>query len=319
MLFVCPFGANDLWTFLLDGLTGCVIHSGASSCLALRVCRPLKEDEWACTDAKCATVNPKYRNQCSACGKSKPRQRTQQAQMIGKEQAEKSKGLFSAEDWACSKCGNVNWARRNTCNMCNAPKHVEMTPRTGYGGGFMDREEVQYKTKEELGIVEQYDEFGRVIKKRTAEQEAMDDDMPAHAAKSSKPTDEDDDEGNEADLEKYDLDWDEIAPIKKKKDTGKTKAEQSPAAVESDCSCSCSGGSCSCSEPEDNKIDDVKVAGDGSSKDGVKSKDRLDIADRHRNDRRRTSRSRSPRDRRAAESHHSRRHHSRDRIHKHRH
>ncbi len=30
----------------------------------------------------------------------------------------------------------------------------------------MDREEVQYKTKEELGIVEQYDEFGRVIKKR---------------------------------------------------------------------------------------------------------------------------------------------------------
>jgi uncharacterized OB-fold protein len=61
----------------------------------------------------------------------KPRQRTQQAQMIGKEQAEKSKGLFSAEDWACSKCGNVNWARRNTCNMCNAPKHVEMTPRTG--------------------------------------------------------------------------------------------------------------------------------------------------------------------------------------------
>jgi len=51
---------------------------------------------------------------------------------------------------------------------------------------------------------------------------------------SSKPTDEDDDEGNEADLEKYDLDWDEIAPIAKKKDTGTTKAQPPPAADESE-------------------------------------------------------------------------------------
>ena len=31
---------------------------------------------------------------------------------IGKNAAEKSGGLFSAEDWACTKCFNVNWARR---------------------------------------------------------------------------------------------------------------------------------------------------------------------------------------------------------------
>lgn len=30
---------------------------------------------------------------------------------IGKAAAEKSRGLFSAEDWECGKCGNVNWAR----------------------------------------------------------------------------------------------------------------------------------------------------------------------------------------------------------------
>jgi hypothetical protein len=45
MLFVCPFGTNDLRTFLLAALTGCVIHCGASCRLALRVSRPLKEAE----------------------------------------------------------------------------------------------------------------------------------------------------------------------------------------------------------------------------------------------------------------------------------
>jgi hypothetical protein len=45
MLFVCPFATNDLRTFLLAGLTGCVVHCGASCRFALRVSRPLKEDE----------------------------------------------------------------------------------------------------------------------------------------------------------------------------------------------------------------------------------------------------------------------------------
>lgn len=45
---------------------------------------------------------------------------------IGKAMAEKSKGLFSADDWQCTKCGNVNWARRNQCNVCNAPRFGEV-------------------------------------------------------------------------------------------------------------------------------------------------------------------------------------------------
>lgn len=51
---------------------------------------------------------------------------------IGKVAAEKSRGLFSAEDWQCSKCANVNWARRQTCNMCNGKKFTDVEEeRTG--------------------------------------------------------------------------------------------------------------------------------------------------------------------------------------------
>ena len=30
-----------------------------------------------------------------------------------------------------SSCGNVNWARRNQCNVCNAPKYAKAEKRTG--------------------------------------------------------------------------------------------------------------------------------------------------------------------------------------------
>lgn len=63
---------------------------------------------------------------------------SQSAQMLsclvsGKVIAEKSHGLFSPDDWQCNKCGNVNWARRSQCNMCNAPKFGEVEERTGLG------------------------------------------------------------------------------------------------------------------------------------------------------------------------------------------
>ncbi|XP_050312174.1 WASH complex subunit 2 isoform X2 [Anthonomus grandis grandis] len=58
---------------------------------------------------------------------------------IGKAAAEKSRGLFFADDWQCNKCGNVNWARRQQCNVCNAPKFGEVEEQTGFGGENMAR------------------------------------------------------------------------------------------------------------------------------------------------------------------------------------
>lgn len=73
--------------------------------------------------------------------------------------------MFSADDWQCSKCGNVNWARRQQCNMCNAPKFGEVEERTGYGGGYNDRGVVEYKERRDDDD-DEYDEFGRRRKKR---------------------------------------------------------------------------------------------------------------------------------------------------------
>lgn len=57
----------------------------------------------------------------------------------------------------------MNWARRQTCNMCNAPKIGEVEERTGYGGGFNEREGVEYIKRDESD--DEYDEFGRKKKK----------------------------------------------------------------------------------------------------------------------------------------------------------
>ncbi|KAF9411026.1 hypothetical protein HW555_010072 [Spodoptera exigua] len=84
---------------------------------------------------------------------------------IGKTAAEKSRGLFNADDWQCNKCANVNWARRQTCNVCNAPKYGEVEARTGYGGGYNERGVVEYRRREPSSD-DEYDEFGRKKRKR---------------------------------------------------------------------------------------------------------------------------------------------------------
>ncbi|XP_029939177.1 zinc finger Ran-binding domain-containing protein 2 isoform X2 [Salarias fasciatus] len=184
----------------------------------------VSDGDWICPDKKCGNVNFARRTSCNRCG----REKTTEAKMmkaggteIGKTLAEKSRGLFSANDWQCKTCGNVNWARRSECNMCNTPKYAKLEERTGYGGGFNERENVEYIEREESDG--EYDEFGRKKKKyrgknstpssksekkevaKDDDEDEEDDDEDGDLSK-YKLDDDDDDDDDDGDLSKYDLD-----------------------------------------------------------------------------------------------------------------
>ncbi|XP_014298648.1 zinc finger Ran-binding domain-containing protein 2 isoform X2 [Microplitis demolitor] len=205
--------------------------------------RTINDGDWLCPDSQCGNVNFARRNSCNRCGKDRGEcsKKKKLGQEIGKVAAEKSRGLFSADDWQCSKCGNVNWARRQQCNMCNAPKFGEVEERTGYGGGYNDRGVVEYKERRDDDD-DEYDEFGRRRKKRKIDR--SDDDSkdskyssPPRSKSKDSSTDkivdeseirevknnfneednEDEDDDEEGDLSKYDLsEWDDFVPEKKR-------------------------------------------------------------------------------------------------------
>jgi hypothetical protein len=57
----------------------------------------------------------------------------------------------------CKSCGNINWARRLQCNICNSAKFQKSEQRTGAGGGYNEREGIEYKDRQESD-----DEFDEV-------------------------------------------------------------------------------------------------------------------------------------------------------------
>lgn len=173
-------------------------------------------DDWTCDD--CDNVNFARRNNCNRCNKARSTiaKKRKLGTEIGKAAAEKSGGLFNAEDWQCYKCANVNWARRQQCNVCNTPKFAVMEERTGFGGGYNDREVVEYKERQESD--DEYDEFGRRKKRRkygsrSSYRGSSDEDVrnseercERKKQKEEKQEEEEEEEDDdEEDLSKYDL------------------------------------------------------------------------------------------------------------------
>lgn len=188
------------------------------------------DGDWTCAEPTCGNINFARRTACNRCKAERPSDSLAPGKKklgveIGKNAAEKSKGLFAAEDWQCSKCGNVNWARRSTCNVCNAPKVGDVEERTGLGGGFNERGEVEYNRHD--SDKEEYDDFGRKKKKfrgnenadsRTDKYENKDDDRQI-AQKDASENDEEEEDDDDEDLGKYDLWGDDDEDDSKDKDT----------------------------------------------------------------------------------------------------
>ncbi|RWS17157.1 zinc finger Ran-binding domain-containing protein 2-like isoform X1 [Dinothrombium tinctorium] len=197
--------------------------------------REKAKDDWLCSDPECNNLNFAWRTNCNLCGKErspgsgesgKPtagggNSKKLLGHEIGKVAAEKSRGLFSADDWQCNRCGNVNWARRQSCNMCNAPKFGDNEERTGLGGGYNDRETVEYINRSDSD--DEYDDFGRKKKKYRGKTSALinsthesgDDEKPSSSSKNLGDDDDhkveggDDDDDEDGDLSKYCLEEDD--------------------------------------------------------------------------------------------------------------
>ncbi|KAL7137217.1 hypothetical protein ABFS83_10G078000 [Erythranthe nasuta] len=147
-----------------------------------------QDGDWTCLNTSCGNVNFAFRGVCNRCGTARPagaagggaagggRGRGRGgpdsggARAVG---APAGGGLFGPNDWSCPMCGNINWAKRSKCNICNTnkPGTNEGGVRGGRGGGYkeLDEEEIEEtkrrRREAEEDDGEMYDEFGNLKKK----------------------------------------------------------------------------------------------------------------------------------------------------------
>ncbi|KAF5747416.1 transcription initiation factor TFIID subunit 15 isoform X2 [Tripterygium wilfordii] len=150
--------------------------------------KPWQQDgDWMCPNTSCSNVNFAFRGVCNRCGSARPtgafggglggggRGRGRGGTESGNpgRPAPGSTALFGPNDWPCPMCGNINWAKRMKCNICNTnkPGHNEGGVRGGRAGGYkeLDEEELE-ETKRRRKEAEEddgelYDEFGNLKKK----------------------------------------------------------------------------------------------------------------------------------------------------------
>ncbi|CAM0149553.1 unnamed protein product [Urochloa decumbens] len=151
-----------------------------------------QDGDWMCPNTSCGNVNFAFRGVCNRCGAARPAGAGGAAaggggrgRGRGSVDARGSSragvaaasggppGLFGPNDWSCPMCGNINWAKRSKCNICNTskPGTNEGGVRGGRGGGYKELdeeelEEVKKRRKEaEEDDGEIYDEFGNLKKK----------------------------------------------------------------------------------------------------------------------------------------------------------
>ncbi|XP_053992745.1 zinc finger Ran-binding domain-containing protein 2-like isoform X2 [Hylaeus volcanicus] len=124
-----------------------------------------REGDWICLS--CSTVNFAKRTRCNKCGAIKNKRALDSTLTKGDSDIPgKNSGLFKRGDWHCNHCGNINWARRDKCNVCNAMKpSYTQSPRTGRAGGHYDLQDPHDK-QQHLSDEESFDEFGRRKKKK---------------------------------------------------------------------------------------------------------------------------------------------------------